>query len=291
MTTGTENPSPGAAPAAGGTPAVIPPTDGGSKPWFDGITGDALGYITNRGLDKKSANEALLTTIEAHRNAESKLGAPADQLVRLPKDINDTAARDAILAKLGRAAPAKPEDYAPVLKDIKGIDDDFRAWAAPAAHKLGLSGEQAAGFIAELAAKTAAFEEEQQKQIAANNTVQENELKKNWGARFEVNKFVAQKAFESLGFTTEMVAAMQSQVGFKQVMETFLKLGEKIGEDKFVNVPNGASGAGQRYTQEGAQARLKDLRNDEGWGKKLISGDLATLQEFNDLSKLAVGAV
>ena len=280
----TDTPQPAPAPAPAPTPPAPPAPAGGEKPWFDGITGDHLGYIQNRGLDKKPLNEAILATIDAHRNAEQKLGVPADQLVRLPKDINDKATADALWNKLGR--PEKPEGYN--FKDVQGVDDDFRTWAAPVAHKLGLTGDQAVGFTKELAARVAAVNAEEAARVKAENTVQEADLKRNWGSAYEGNLFVAQKAFEKLGFTPEMVVAMQTQVGFKQVMETFLNIGQKIGEDKYVQAP--AGGAPGRYTQEQAKAWLVEKKGDTEWGKRLIAGDSEVVREWNDMSRIAVGA-
>src|SRR5579872_1368236 len=87
------------APAGGGT----------GDPWFKGVDADLQGYITNRGLDKLDVKAAALKAIEFHRNAEAKLGAPADRLLRIPTDAADAEGWGKIHTALGK--PAKPENY------------------------------------------------------------------------------------------------------------------------------------------------------------------------------------
>jgi hypothetical protein len=89
-----------------------------------------------------------------------------------------------------------------------------------------------------------------------------------------------------MGFTPEMVAAMEAQVGPKAVMEQFLKIGIATGEDTFVGGNNGQSSIRSR---EGAAIRIKELMSDQAYAAAYTGGDQAKLREMTDLHTLAYG--
>jgi hypothetical protein len=258
-------------------PAVVADT---TPSWFAGADAEVTGYIQNRGLDKLDAKAAALKAIEFHRNAETKLGAPADQLVRLPKDSGDVATRDAMFNKLGR--PADPKAY-----DFKGVETDetFEAWARPTFHKLGLSQEQAREVMAGLASEAARVEGEEAKAAAAAFEVEKQGLLKNWGKGAEANLFIAKQAYEKLGLTADMVKAIEGQVGLKQTMETFLNLGHKMGEDRYVS--GNSNQPGSLMTRDMAKERISSLKADTGFVTKYMSGDVAAVKEMTDLHAIA----
>src|SRR5580692_5232905 len=90
-----DDPAAVAAAAAKGAP-VVP-----SKWWEGKADAITAGYLQNRGLHDKSPEEVALTVAKAHMEAEKYIGAPADQLIRLPKDKTDHAAWDAVFSKIG----------------------------------------------------------------------------------------------------------------------------------------------------------------------------------------------
>lgn len=256
-----------------------------AKPWTEtlGLTGDALGYAQNRGLDKKPLNEAVLATIEAHRNAETKLGYPSDLLVRLPKDINDTATRDALYTKLGRPADVKGYDF----KDA-GLDEAFGTFLAGKAFELGLSKTATEALAKSLQEFNAKGDEADTAAKAAKFEVERQAMLQSWGGNAQVNLIIAQKAYEAMGFTKEMVATMEAQIGTAAIMNQFLKIGQKIGEDIFVGNNNGNPNR-PIVTREAAAERLKLLKADPAYSKLYLAGDAAKVQEMNDLHRLAFG--
>lgn len=262
--------------------AVAPAVADTANQWFAGLDSETSGYIQNRGLDKLDAKAAALKAIEFHRNAEAKLGAPADQLVRLPKDSGDVATRDALFNKLGRPADAKGYDF-------KGVetDDQFETWARGTFHKLGLSQEQGSELMKGLIAETARVEDEENTAKAAAFEVEKQALLKNWGKGADANLFIAQQAYGKLGLTKEMVAAIESQVGFKQTMETFLNLGVKMGEDRYVS--GDSNQPGQRMTRDMAKDRISSLKRDETFVAKYMKGDVQAVKEMTDLHTIAAG--
>jgi hypothetical protein len=248
--------------------------------WFAGVDAEVSGYIQNRGLDKLDAKAAALKAIEFHRNAETKLGAPSDQLIRLPKDSGDVATRDAMFNKLGR--PADPKAY-----DFKGVETDetFENWARPTFHKLGLSQDQAREVMAGLASEATRVEAEETAAQAAAFEVEKQALLKNWGKGAEANLFIAQQAYTKLGLTAEMVKAIEGQVGFKQTMETFLNLGHKMGEDRYVS--GHSNQPGSLMTRDMAKERITSLKADTAFVAKYMAGDVASVKEMTDLHAIA----
>ena len=260
-------------------PALVP-ADTANPLWFAGADAEVTGYIQNRGLDKLDAKDAALKAIEFHRNAEAKLGAPADQLLRMPKDSGDVATRDAMFDKLGRPADAAAYDF-------KGVEVDpaFDTWARPVFHKLGLTQDQARETMSALIAETARVKGEEAQAAAAAFEVEKQALLKNWGKGAEANLFIAQQAYTKLGLTADMVKAIESQVGFAKTMETFRNLGSKMGEDAYIS--GNSQQPGSLMTRDMAKERITQLKNDTGFVTKYMAGDVASVKEMTDLHAIA----
>ena len=255
------------------------------KPWTEtfGLTGETLGYVQNRGLDKKTPQEAMVATIEAHRNAEQKLGYPSDLVVRLPKDVNDTATRDALYTKLGRPTDAKGYDF-----KTAGIDEEFGNFFGAKAFELGMPKAQAEALAKEIKTFTDKLDTDETAANAARFEVEKQAMLQSWGGNAQVNLIIAQKAYESLGFSKEMIAEMEKHIGTKAVMEQFLKIGQKIGEDIFTQ-SGGAGNSRPVVSREGALERIRLLKADPVYSKAYLNGDAAKIQEMRDLHTLAYG--
>lgn len=273
-------------PSAGGG---APPPAGGDKPWHDGIAAEDLGYFQNRGLDKGDAKAAALGAAKAHREAEKLIGAPANELVRIPKDPNDAAAWTAVRERLG--VPKDANGYADAFKVIKHADgsdlkpEEVAAWGKKS-HALGLRPSDALTFVSEsikeAAASSSASDVEKQGTLAAQKTA----LATNWGPNYEANMFVAKQTAGKLGVTAEQVTALESVIGYDKVMEMFRNIGTKIGEDRFIQNPaNPNTGA---MTREQAVDRKAALMADQVWVAAYLKGDAAKLAEMTALNTMIV---
>jgi hypothetical protein len=267
--------APAAAPAAGSPPAEAPAS------WFAGADADTVGYIQNRGLDKLTPDKAALKTIEFHRNAEKLLGAGVDNLVRLPKDANDAAGRDALYKRLGR--PDNANGY-----DLTGIEagEDFLKFAPGMFHKLGFSNEQAREWTKAAVAEATRIQTEQETAASAAHTVEKDALLKDWGGAANANLIVAQNAYTKLGLTTEQVDAIEKQIGFAKTMQMFYGIGVKTGEHNFVNPDNPGGSAPRITSKEQARSRINDLKKDKEYTKSWLAGDTAKVKEMHDLHAL-----
>lgn len=263
-----------------------------ATPWFEGVAGvtpELVGHFQNRGLHTKTAAEAAVNLAVAHREAEGKLGIPADQIIRLPKDASDEAGWNALWGKLGKPAEAKDYDLSAV-KDAAGnpIDAALAGFFRGTAHKLNLSKENAAALASEIQkfndGKAVSAKAETDAKIVSAKA----DLAKNWGANAEANKFVAQQAAKALGVDPETVAALENQLGYSKVMEMFRQIGARIGEDKYVTGGSGA-GANGVMTREQAMAKKGELMKDTAWAGRYMAGGAPEAREMTALNTLIVG--
>lgn len=265
------NPNPNPAPAG--------------DPWFKGADPDTLGYITNRGLDKLDVKSAALKAIEFHRNAEQKLGAPADRLLRIPNDVSDADGWGKIHTALGK--PAKEDGYD--FSKVTDADEGFLNFARKFAFTRNMSKADGEALATEFTAFAKANDERDGTEAQAKLQQERSELKKEWGFNEKANLLVAQNAVAKLGIDPAAVAALEGQVGYAGVMKMFQKIGQAIGEDKFVT----SETTGQVMTREGAASRIKELKADKEWSARYMAGGTASkeFKEMQDLQRIALTPV
>lgn len=262
-------------------------TDTGIKPWYDGADAELIGHIQTKGWHDLEPGKAALAAIQAHREAEKYIGAPADRIIKLPASADDAAGWADVFKRLG--APEKAEDYdfsAIKVNDEPvdpGLVDFFRKEAlrlhlpkdaAPELLKNYLDHQNGIGSAA-AADKTAKLAEEHKT------------LDANWGANKEANKFLARKGAEALGFNAAVVDALEGVVGYAKIMEGLRNVGQLNGEAKFIT-GSGLTKDGI-MTREQATARKAELMADTAWTKKYLDGDAAAAREMTSLNVVIVG--
>ncbi len=263
---------------------------GAAKPWFDGFDAEAIGHLQNQGWDKKTAPEAAREAVKAWKAAEKLVGAPANQIVRLPKDAADEAGINALWAKLGRPADAKGYEFTDIkFSDGTALEEGFTNVIREAAFKLHVPKEMASGLTREFAKYLDSAETAEKADKAAKLLEEKAALKKNWGPNEAANLFVAQRAAAALGIAPETVSALEGVLGYDKIMEMFRAIGSKIGEDKFI-VGTQTGGAGGVMTREQAVARKAELMVDKAWTKSYLDGDAVKKREMTALNTIIVGS-
>lgn len=260
---------PGGAPAGG--PGAPAPT------WYAGFADEGLrSWVASKGLP--NAEEA----VRSYHNAERFLGAPADELVRVPKNPT-TADEFAVFDRLGR--PKESAGYE--LDTPAGAGDErFVEWAKTTFHKIGLTGRQgkevSAAWNAYMTEQNAARVEE----YTQVTTAEELQLKQEWGAGFERQMETARRAAQQFGFTGEAVDALEQAMGYKAVVKFMANLGSKMGaEHEFI--PGGPGKFGDALTPAEAQAQITAKRADSGFVKRYTEGDTTARAEMERLHRLA----
>lgn len=251
-------------------------------PWY-GENADVAGYLQNRGLVDKTVNEVALSAIQAHREAEKFIGAPAAELVHLPKDGNDAEGWNRVWTRLGRPAEANGYDAGDLAtrEDTKEFTDFMRQALLKNGTPKSM-GEALIRDIAEYASK------QEGNDIAAKQAavqVERDALRAELGQNYDVSMSVAKRAAAALGVTPEEIATLEQTVGYTKVMKMFMNVGSKIGEDKFIT----SEQTGSIVTKEAAQDRINSLKADEAWVKAYLNGDAQKVKEMHDLQIIVAG--
>lgn len=269
-----------------------------NTPWFNAFSGDAemMGHVQARGWDKLTdPATAAVEIARQQRQAQQLVGAPADQIIRLPKDANDPA-WNTVHQRLGRPADDKGYDFSGV-KNVAGqaMDEALTATVRAAAFKLNLSKDGAAELARTVVAMSdkAAADEKATRDAAVAEDRQA--LDKSWGANKQANMLIATNAFKALLTASglpqekygEAMSALESIVGYAGLHQVLLSIGQKIGEDKFIG-GRGPSGDGV-MTREQAVARKADLMKDKVWTDAYLAGDAAKQREMMTLNRLITG--
>lgn len=264
------------------TPAV---TAFNADPFFATLSPELQGSFKNKGWDTKSAAEAAAEAMKSYHEAEKHIGIPPDQIVRMPKDAADKEGWAKFNAKIGVPEKAEGYDFSKIkFGDGSDLDDNFIDTMRKAAFERGLPAGKASEFVADVVKWMDGVEQSETAAKQAAIATGRDELAKSWGANGEANKFIAQQAVVKLGLDPDFVQKLENEVGYAKTMQTLLKLGQMMGEDKFVSNQN--SNAPGVLTREQAEARLAELKRDHGWISKVNAGDHKANEEFNALTRI-----
>jgi hypothetical protein len=271
-----------------------------TDPWYTdadltaaGFTGEQAaselkGYLENRGWAAAKPHEVALHAIKAHREAEKHLGVPPALILRMPKDASDTQAWAELKTKLGVPADGKYDFSAVKFKDDSPIDDAFAAKISPLLQNALVPKDRAADVVKGIVAMMDEATDGSKAEYDAKVAVEKDTLRSNWGPRFNANMTIAQNTAAKLGVTPAQVEALEKAVGYAGVMDMFLSIGQKTGEDTFVRslVPTNDG----IMTRDQAKSALAEKVRDTAWAAKLEARDAQTMREFDSLTRLATNA-
>lgn len=256
-----------------------------ADPAFAQFDAETQGAFKNKGWDALSPFEAAKAAATSYREAEKFLGVPKDQIARIPKDAADTEGWKALHTRLGVPADAKGYDFTGVkFKDGSDLDASFIEAVAPALHLAGVAKDRAGDVIKAVVKFMDGAEANDLAESSAKLAQERDLVAKNWGPNVEANKFIVKQAVLKLGLTESVVDALEKTAGYSGTMNALLKLGQMMGEDKFVQTP--AGGTPGVMTGEQAKARLAELKGDGAWVNKLNKGDAQANREFDALTRL-----
>lgn len=262
---------------------------GAAAHWMDGYDSETKGYLQSKGLDKKTINEALLETSRFHREAEKFVGAPANELLRLPKD---PASPDwkGVHERLGKPKEATEYDFASVKRaGDKPLDAALTETLRQAAFDGNMSKEGATRLAQSVVKHLDGVESATLAERTTKLETEKAELKKNWGVNEAANLVIARAAATALGVDPAAVSEFEKmdKVGYAKVMEMFRTIGTKIGEDRFVNA--GGGGGGTVMTRDQAVAEKKALMTDQAWVKRYLDGGTEEKKKMTALESIIVG--
>jgi hypothetical protein len=264
-----------AAPAVVLAPTTVAAT--GGSDWIAGITDEATrNWVTAKGF-KDPANLATSAL-----NLE-KLTGDMNSIVKLPKG-DDATEWGALYDKLGR--PPAPADYK--LPVPEGVDPAFSNTAAGWFHEAGLNAKQGQALAAKWSEHMTAAVTAQQAAANAEGAKQVDALKVEWGAAFQANSAIVDRAATAFGMTSDQVNGLKAAMGPAAAMKFLHNIGSKIGgDDAFVTGAGGGGGGFQAMTPAAAKGKIAELTNDSGFVAKYAGGDVAAREEFTRLHKFA----
>ena len=259
-------------------------------PWYAGVPGvdqEMVGHWTNKGWLAKDPKEIVVEATKAWKEAERFVGAPANELVRIPKEGADEASWNKVWQRFGKPADAKEYDFSTAkYADGRAPEDKFLDAMRQTAFRLNMPKATAAEFTREVVKYMDSVDTSERTEVSAKFETEKTALAKNWGANMEANLFVAKRAAQALGVDPDTVAALEKQVGYAKVMEMFRSIGTKIGEDKFIT--GSGNTANSVMTREQAVARKADLMKDTLWVQKYMKRDAEAIREMTALNTLIV---
>lgn len=243
--------------------------------WYGADVADEVkGYVKNKGWD---GTDGPLKVITAYQSLEKFHGVPADQLIRLPKDMNDNTALAPIYDRLGR--PAKAEDYKYTPPQGLEVSGEDLTKANALAHKLGLNNVQHNELVNAMINESTTSAAESERQNLATQTAQMNEVRREWGDAFEERSELARRAVRNAlpaGLNDEgrsaVLTSIENAIGTANFLKMFANLGAKLGEDM---IPRGDSTQSFGYSPEQAKADLSALMDE-------MKADPKRLRDFNE---------
>lgn len=269
------------------TTTNTPPPAATETSWYAGFDDETKGYVQNKGLSAKSLSEAFSTVVKMNRDADKFIGAPATEMVRLPKDPNAPEWSN-VYKRLG--ALNAPEEYkfeGVKHSGDKPLSDALTDTLRKAAFSAHLSPDAANVMAKEVVKHYDSTEASRLADQTAKVEAEKKILKDNWGVNGVTNMVVAKNAAVALGIDAEAVEALEKTVGYAKVMEMFRHIGSKIGEDKFISM--GGSGGRQPMTKEAAVSEKADLMRDEAWVKRYNAGGVDEKRKMWALNQIITG--
>jgi hypothetical protein len=217
MTEAVVTPAPAPAPASEPAPAA---------PWHGLTDPEGATYVGNKGW------QSAADVVKSYQGAEKLIGRDPSTLLQMPR-ADDPAGFREVMSKLG--LPASPDKYEFDKPEGLSIDEGYQTWAKQAFHKAGVPAPVAKALVAEHNAHVKAQLDARDTEYKAAVTADKAALLKEWGGGHERMLNAAQTAAKSLGFTGEMVDALEQSLGYAGTMKFFAQLGQKLGEDNFVS--------------------------------------------------------
>ncbi|MEO1024030.1 MAG: hypothetical protein AAFX07_00570 [Pseudomonadota bacterium] len=298
---------PPAAPPADPPPAdppATPPTDPPAGNWWedDKFSPEQRDYLAAQGLTEGEALDVLPKVIEFHRNAEKRLGQPADQLLSRPKEGEDLGEwRRAHAEVFG--IPEAADKYTieqPKLEEGVEWDGELETAARELAHKQGMSGADLQAWVDVFGNKVNGIMSAASVDLEKANGEMMAALEADWGdqtaARIGIAKQAGQAVAEKAGLDAEamqnLAMTLKPKTGDAGTIKLFHAIGEMMGEDTLNGLLNSGDGGGFGMTAAQARQRLAQINGPEGeMAKAVASNNQAKIKELQPeierLSKLA----
>lgn len=222
---------------------------------------DGLNYIKNKGWAGPQ------DVIKSYQGAEKLIGRDPSTLISMPR-ADDPAGLLGVMDKLGRPADATKYEFSKPADGI-GLDEGYQTWARGTFHEIGLTAAQVKTLTAKHNEYIKGVLDKQAQDYNLSVETDKRALLSEWKDGHERKMQAATSAAKSLGFTPEMMDAIEQVVGYAGAYKFFADLGQKMGEDSLGG--GGNRGFDTGLTPAEAKAQWETLRVDANW--KAAAGD------------------
>lgn len=246
-------------------PAPPPPAPTGTGFDWKGTLGES--YAEHEAVLAKHGWNGPADVVKAYAGLEKLVTSPEASL-RLGGDRLAIPGADAkpeewanVWAKLGR--PDKPDGYGLAKPEgFDGYDEGNATWFKDAAHKAGLTGSQAKALHDEWVSRAKSGAEETAASRARSDQAMEQDLRKEWGERYDARIEGGRRAVKALGLDGDTLAQLENSLGGASLMKLMGRIGERIGEDSLVgDKPQGGTSV---------RAQIAALESDPEYRKALM---------------------
>lgn len=241
------------------TTTTTPPTTT-TTPWHGSSDQAVADYVKNKGWSGPA------DVIKSYQGAEKLIGRDPNTLISMPR-ADDPAGLRAVLGKLGLPESAdkyefaKPEGFEP--------DQAFLAHQRAAFHKAGLLPTQVKEITAAHNEYVKGVLKTQADTYRVTVEADRKALASEWGGGHERKMIAAQSAAKALGFSAEMIDAIERTVGYAGTWKFFADLGGRLSEDSFVSPAGGKPAFNTGMTPDEAKAQWEAMKGDPNIVKAL----------------------
>lgn len=248
-----------------------------NTPWYGQITPEVKSWVDGKAYKDPQA------ALSAHMSLEKVMGAPADQILRLPKP-EDAAGWDVVWSRLGR--PEAADKYE--LPVPEGDDGSFAKQVAPLLFANGVPKAMAQKLAAGMNDLSASMIKTQHEQAQAKAAADLAALKNEWGQDFDKRAEFGRRALREIGTPAGLndadLGTLEAALGTSKMLKLFAGLGEASATAKF---SGSQDGGGFQMTKSQAAAKITQLRQDPDWVKAYAGGDRNKISEFTRLNEIA----
>lgn len=226
-----------------------------------GLDANGMSVVENKGW--KAPSDMLGSYV----NLEKLIGVPPEQVIKLPKEMND-ATMGPVYDRLGR--PKTPEEYK--LPVPEGDTGEFAGIASKWFHEAGLSASQAGKVAAKWNEHVAEFTKKQMTDYTKSVEMDKIKLKTEWGDKHDSNIAVAKQAAVTFGVDDATISKLEKDMGFAGVYRFLFNIGSKLGEAEFIQ-GGGSPGQFAGTSVESARAQIEANKKDRSFIDRFNSKD------------------
>jgi hypothetical protein len=189
---------------------------------------------------------------KSYVHAVRKLGVPADELVRMPKEMTPEHMAE-IYERLGR--PNSADEY--VLDSSNELTPQYKALA----HEIGLNQAQAQKLHDWYNENIGSQAQQAQQAMEQQDVEHLKQLQQEWKGDFQKNSDLAHRAFKRFGDEAALQALNETGLGnHPSIVKMFHQIGRMLAEDGSLHSGEGMELGGMSATM--AQGEINNLMNN-----------------------------